>query len=126
MSAPDMAEVLARLDVLLVKLEGSGFAGVADAVRAVLSSRIQAQARIAELESNLDHYAPLLMVEPGAMPEVFWKDRCLASEARIAEMEGALKQARGWAVTCSESAKARADIRRIDAALSPNPTDGVT
>ena len=48
-----------------------------------------------------------------------WEKRSPAGEAGLRE---ALKSARGWVVTCSESAKARADLRKIDAALSAHPS----
>lgn len=36
----------------------------------------------------------------------------------IAELEGVLRAARGWVVTCSESSTAKKDLARIDAVLS--------
>lgn len=43
--------------------------------------------------------------------------------ARIEALEGALRSARGWVVTCSESSQARCDLKKLDATLSQGATD---
>lgn len=46
------------------------------------------------------------------------EDLAQAAEARVKALEKVLKMARGWAVTCSESATARKHIREIDALIA--------
>ena len=86
-------------------------------MRAELSAAREANAelnrRVDEAEQTAASYA---------------NERDAAREA-LKGAEKALKAARGWAVTCSESAKARADIKCIDVALSalrsPSPAGEV-
>lgn len=47
-----------------------------------------------------------------------WRDRAHTAESRVAALEEGLRSVRGWFVTCSESATAKRDLKRIDTLLS--------